>query len=312
MPTPSRSRATDLDSWLAHWRETIDAALGGLLPARHQTAAAVHDAMSYALLAPGKRIRPTLTLAVGEIYRVEPRRLIPAACAIEMVHTSSLILDDLPSMDDSATRRGRPACHAVHGEATAILAAVGLLNHAYAILAGDAPGRQMDGTRDRLRAMVARRLAFAIGPDGVIGGQTADLEATRRHLAGDRSVDLITLEFIHSHKTGSLFIASAEVGALLSGATPEELDALTSYAKNLGLAFQITDDLIDAVGDAAVAGKPVRADAGKTTFVALCGVDGARGLAADLVDTAVRSLEPFGRRAARLRDLALFVATRDR
>jgi len=309
MPAASRTPASDLDAWLARWRDRIDAALPAMLPPRHETAGAVHDAMAYALLSPGKRLRPTLALAIGEMYRVEPRRLMPSACAIEMVHTASLILDDLPCMDDAAVRRGRPACHVAHGEATAILASIGLLNHAFGILAGETTGAPDDGTRERLRAVVARRLAAAIGPDGVIGGQSADLESAG---PGGKPVDLIRLEFIHSHKTGSLFIASAEIGANLSGASPVELDALAAYAKNLGLAFQITDDLIDAVGDAATAGKPVRADAGRTTFVTLCGVEGSRTLAGELTDTAMASLFPFGRRAARLRDLARFVARRDR
>ena len=295
---------------MRRWRDAIDGALPALLPPRHETAAAVHDAMAWTLLSAGKRIRPTLTLAVGEIYRVEARRLMPPACAIEMVHASSLILDDLPCMDDSPLRRGRAACHNQFGEATAILAAVGLLNHAFAILAGEPHGAPADSTRDRLRAIVARRLAAAIGTDGVIGGQMADLAATGDGRPGQ--VDLATLEFIHSHKTGSLFIASAEVGAHLSGATADELEALVAYAKNLGLAFQITDDLIDAVGESTAAGKPVRADAGKTTFVTLCGVEGARTLASELVDTAIASLDSFGRRASRLRDLARFVANRDR
>ncbi len=235
MPAIRRTSAPPLETWLASWRERVDTALPDLLPPRHETAGPVHDAMAYALLSPGKRVRPTLTLAVGEMYRVDPKRLMPAACAIEMVHASSLILDDLPCMDDAPLRRGRPACHKAFPEATAILAAIGLLNHAYALLAGEAGG---DGTRDRLRAIVARRLACAIGPDGVIGGQVADLEATTSRDGAPRAADLPTLEFIHSHKTGSLFIASAEVGGLLCGATTAELDALCAYAKNLGLAFQ--------------------------------------------------------------------------
>jgi len=309
MPAPSRTEAAPLETWLTSWRDVIDRALPGLLPPREELAGSVHDAMVYMLLSPGKRIRPTLTMAVGEMYRLEPRRLLPTACAIEMVHTSSLILDDLPCMDDARLRRGRAACHEAYGEATSILAAVGLLNHAYAILAGGMRGAA-DATRDRLRAIVARRLAAAIGLDGVIGGQAADLEAARR--GGASGSDLVALEFIHSHKTGSLFIASAEVAAHLSAATPAELQALMDYAKNLGLAFQITDDLIDATGDAKTAGKPVRADAGRPTFVSLCGVEGARTLAGELVGTAIESLAAFGRRAERLRELARFVASRDR
>ncbi|HEY3176114.1 MAG TPA: polyprenyl synthetase family protein [Candidatus Polarisedimenticolia bacterium] len=317
MPAPGRVSTRGLDAWLASWRGQIDEALPSFLPAGdgpglRSMAAPVREAMAYALLAPGKRIRPTLTLAVGEMFRADTRRLLPAACSIEMVHASSLILDDLPCMDDSPLRRGRPSCHVAFGESTAILAAVGLLNHAYAILAGEVDrARIKEVTRERLRSLSARRLAAAIGPDGVIGGQFADLEAGRGGTAGGR-VDLPAMEFIHSRKTGSLFIASAEIGARLSGGLEEEVEGLVSYAKNLGLAFQITDDLIDAVGDSSAVGKPVRADAGRATFVTLCGVEGARSLAGDLVRTAITSLAPFGRGAERLRELARHVAVRDR
>jgi geranylgeranyl diphosphate synthase type II len=291
-------------------RAAVDAALPDLLPARHGTddqAAAVHEAMAYALLSPGKRIRPALTLAVGRMYRADAARLMPAACAIEMVHAASLVLDDLPCMDDAPLRRGRPSCHARFGEATAILAAIGLLTHAFGVVAGAAA----PFARERLRCAVSRRLAAAIGTDGVIGGQHADLEMAR---PGAPPGDLARLEFIHSHKTGSLFIASAEMGAELAGATSPETQALASWARDLGLAFQITDDLIDAAGDEAAAGKPVGADArsGRPTFVTLCGIEGARALAAELVESSVRALEPFGRRARALADLSRFIAVRDR
>lgn len=317
MPVTGRTATKDLDAWLASWRGRIDDVLPSLLPGRDESsppvmAAPVREAMAWALLAPGKRIRPTLTLAVGEMFRADTRRLLPAACAIEMVHASSLILDDLPCMDDSPVRRGRPACHVAFGESTSILAAVGLLNHAYAVLAGEVGRAKIkEVTRERLRALVARRLAAAIGLDGVIGGQFADLEAERGWAAG-HPIDLPALEFIHSRKTGSLFIASAEIGAWLSGGSQEEVEGLSSYAKNLGLAFQITDDLIDAAGDARKAGKPVRSDKDKATFVTLCGLAGARTLAGELVETAIASLALFGRRAERLRDLARYVAARDR
>jgi len=291
-------------SWLGTFRAQVDAALPGMLPERHELAAAVHDAMAAMLLSEGKRIRPALMLAVGKMYRVDPERLLPAAGAIEMVHTASLILDDLPSMDDARLRRGEPACHIKFGEATAILAAVALLNRAFGILAGVLPD---DATRDRLRGVAGRSLSDALGPDGLIGGQQADLD-----VRGDGAVDLARMEFIHSHKTGSLFIAAVEIGARLSGATPEETGALVNYARNLGLAFQITDDLIDAVGDEATAGKTVRADAGKSTFVSLCGIDGSRTLAAELAGSAAASLELFGQRARQLRELARYVAARDR
>jgi geranylgeranyl diphosphate synthase, type II len=309
-PRRGAGSATDLQAWMEARRLEIDAALPSLLPARREMASSVHDAIAYALMSPGKRIRPTLTLAVGEIYRLDGRRLMPAACAMEMVHTSSLILDDLPCMDDAPTRRGRKSCHVAYGEATAVLAAVGLLNQAFAILAGEGCS---DGTRDRLRTIVARRVAAAIGPEGVIGGQAADLEAARSAAAGARRAPTLEqLEFIHARKTGSLFIASVELGAVLAGAPQEEEGALSAYAKNLGLAFQITDDLIDAVGSEAEAGKPVRSDAGKATFVALCGVEGARTLASDLIESALACLAPFGRRGHRLNELARFVETRQR
>ncbi|MGH9868239.1 MAG: polyprenyl synthetase family protein [Candidatus Polarisedimenticolia bacterium] len=294
-------------AWLGELRREIDAALPGMLPARHEEAGAVHDAMAWALVSPGKRIRPALALAVGRIYRVDAARLMTPACAVEMVHAASLILDDLPSMDDSPTRRGRPACHVAFGESTAILAAIGLLSRAFGLVAGEGGA----WGRERLRSAVARRLAAAIGTDGVIGGQHEDLELARRK-GSAAEASLERLEFIHSHKTGSLFIASAELGAVISGATPGEVEALAAYARNLGLAFQITDDLIDAIGDEESAGKPVRADTGRPTFVSLCGIEGARALARDLVETSVRSLEPFGHRAASLVELARFIAVRDR
>lgn len=312
MAAPDRPSTEPLDLWIGALREQVEAALPAMLPPRHENAAPVHDAMAHALLSPGKRIRPVLTLAVGAMYRGPSGRLLPAACALEMVHAASLVFDDLPCMDGAATRRGRPTCHVLFGEATAILAGVGLLNRAFAILAGEgSPG----ATRDRLRALLARRLAAAIGTDGLIGGQTADLQAvvgTDGAGGAGHPPDLQTLEFIHSHKTGSLFIASAEVGAHLSGATPREVDALASYARNLGLAFQITDDLIDAVGEERAAGKPVRSDAKGTTFVTLCGVEGARALATELTATAVSCLAPFGRRARRLEELARLLEVRDR
>ncbi|HKY32373.1 MAG TPA: polyprenyl synthetase family protein [Candidatus Polarisedimenticolia bacterium] len=301
--------ALSTQAWLEELRAQVDGALPGLLPARHAIAAGVHEAMAYALLGPGKRIRPALALAVGAMYRCDTSRVMPAACAIEMVHAASLILDDLPCMDDAPVRRGRASCHAAFGESTAILAAIGLLSRAFGIVAGGGP--PSTGGRDWLRAQVARRLSRAIGPDGVIGGQYADLEAARDPAAA-RGAGLTGLEFIHSHKTGSLFIASAEVGADAGGATAAELAALASYARNLGLAFQITDDLIDATGDAATAGKPVGADAGRPTFVTLCGVQGARALASELVDASIQSLRPFGRRASRLAELARLIAVRDR
>jgi geranylgeranyl pyrophosphate synthase len=226
--------------------------------------------------------------------------VLPAGCALEMVHTASLILDDLPSMDDATSRRGRPACHVAHGEATAILAAFALLNRAYEVLADGWPGGPDAGTRGEL----AGELARAVGLSGMIAGQAEDLAAT------DRALDFSSLEFIHRHKTGALFMASAAVGAAAARASAAERDALVAYAKNLGLAFQIVDDLIDVAGDAAVAGKDVGKDVKKTTFVSFAGVAGAWQLAGELIDTSVAALRAFGPRAQPLRDLARYVVSR--
>jgi geranylgeranyl pyrophosphate synthase len=256
----------------------------------------VERSMAYTVLAPSKQVRAVVVLLCAELCRGDVSRAVPAAAAIELVHAASLILDDLPSMDDAPLRRGRRANHLEFGEATAILAAFGLLNLAYGALAVsyDPP----------LASRMSSLLADAVGPEGLIGGQDLDLRAT------DREISFETLEQIHRGKTGSLFVAAAECGAVSAGAAAEPVAALTAYAKNLGLAFQIVDDLLDVTGKTADTGKAVRADARKTTFVSFSGVDGARQLAAELCDTADRALAPFGASADRLRELSSFVASR--
>jgi geranylgeranyl pyrophosphate synthase len=256
----------------------------------------VERSMAYTAIAPSKQVRAVVVLLCAELCRGDVSRAVPAAAAIELVHAASLILDDLPSMDDAPLRRGRRANHLEFGEATAILAAFGLLNRAYGTLAVsyDPP----------LAARMSSRLSDAVGPGGLIGGQDLDLRAT------DREISFETLEQIHRGKTGALFVAAAECGALTAGAAAEPIAALTAYAKNLGLAFQIVDDLLDVTGNTADTGKAVRADARKTTFVSFSGVDGARQLAAELCETADRALAPFGGRADRLRELSAFVASR--
>ncbi len=265
-------------------------------------APAVEAAIDHSLLAPAKRLRPILSLLVAEMFRSDPRRVLPAGCAVEMVHTASLILDDLPSMDDASLRRGRPACHVVHGEATAVLAAFALFNRAYEVLAEGWP----EGPDATARAGLARDLARAIGLDGMIAGQSEDLRMT------DRQTDFATLEFIHSRKTGALFICAAALGAVGSSAKPAETAAVIAYAKNLGLAFQIVDDLIDATGDRAAAGKDVAKDLKKTSFLSFSGVEGARQLARELVATSQEALRGFGAAAQPLRELASYVVARQR
>jgi geranylgeranyl diphosphate synthase type II len=256
----------------------------------------VERAMAYTVLAPSKQVRAVLVLLSAELCRGTVARAIPAAAAIELIHASSLILDDLPSMDDAPLRRGRRASHLEFGEAVAILAAFGLLNRAYGELARAYEPRQAAG--------MAALISEAVGPGGLIGGQALDLRAT------DTILDFETLERIHRGKTGALFVAAAACGAISAGATPDAIASLTAYAKNLGLAFQIVDDLLDVAGDPAQTGKALRADARKTTFVSFSGIDGARQLATELCQTADRALAPFGSRADRLRELSAFVAAR--
>jgi len=289
-----------LEATLQSRREQVDAALRAVTGTGH--APGVQAALEDSLHAPGKRLRPILALLVAEVLRGDPESVVPAACAIEMVHTASLILDDLPCMDDAALRRGRPTCHVAHGEATAILAAFALQNRAFEILGLGWPG----GPDAAVRSGLARDLARAIGMDGMIAGQAKDLEMT------DRPLDFQTLEFIHSRKTGALFIASAELGAAAARATPAERAAVGTYAKNLGLAFQIVDDLIDALGASAETGKDVGKDLKKTTFVSFSGVDGARQLAQELIVASIDALGAFGTRAQPLRELARYVVARRR
>lgn len=290
-----------LEMTLGERRAEVDAALRTLVP-QPPRAGAVPLAVEDSLFAPAKRVRPILALMVADALKGDRRTVLPAACAVEMVHTASLILDDLPSMDDAHTRRGRPACHVVHGEATAILAAFALLNRAYEILGEGWPG----GPSAEARAAFARSLARSVGLEGLIAGQAVDLEAT------DRAVDFDTLEFIHAHKTGVLFTAAASLGTWAARATPAVSAAVFAYAKNLGLAFQVVDDLLDATASAEETGKDVGQDAKKTTFVSFAGVAGARTLAEELIAASQQALAPLGPRAQPLSDLARYVLVRRR
>jgi geranylgeranyl diphosphate synthase type II len=273
-------------------QHSLTQALDAMVPAG---SGPVTDAMRYTLLAPSKRVRAVVVHLAAELCG-DSSRAMPAACAIEAIHASSLILDDLPSMDDAPLRRGLPTVHTVHGEAVAILAAFGLLNEAYGHLT-----RSYDAS---LASRLTSLYADAVGLDGLVAGQAEDVLAT------DAALSFETLERIHRRKTGVLFSAAATAGALTAGGSAADIAALTAYAKNLGLAFQVVDDLLDVIGTPEETGKAVRHDARKTTFVSFSGVDGARELAHELCRTATSALQPFGRRGARLAELADFVAAR--
>lgn len=296
---------TGLNAALERRRQRVEARLARLLPSPDDEPRLVNAAMRYALTAPGKRLRPVLTLTTAAMFgdrRMDADAVLDFACAVEMVHACSLILDDLPMMDDAALRRGRETTHLAFGESTAVLAAFGLLNRAFAIVAERGAGLRLDRyTVEDLQ----HHLSGAIGTAGLIGGQALDLEGR------GRTVDLERLEYIHSHKTGALFICAAELGAMAADARRRDLAAVTRFAKNLGLAFQITDDLIDR-DDSAVTGKDSGQDADHHTFVTLLGRDGARALASELLDFAIGSLAGLGRRADDLRVLADFVRHRRR
>jgi geranylgeranyl diphosphate synthase type II len=280
-------------AFFSTYQRLADEELQRLAPDRGD---AVQRSMAYTVLAPSKRVRPVLTLLCAELCGGTPARALPAAASIELIHAASLILDDLPSMDDAPLRRGRATNHRQFGEAIAILAAFALLNEAF--------GNIVRSYEPSLAARMAGLLHSSVGIEGLVGGQAADLIAT------DKQIDFDMLERIHRGKTGALFVAAATCGALSAEASGDAIGSLSAYAKNLGLAFQIVDDLLDVEGDPSETGKAVRGDARKTTFVSFSGVAGARQLARELCETADLALQPFGRRADRLRELSAFVAGR--
>lgn len=285
-----------LPSYFADHQARVAETIDRILPSEQAEPPAVHRAMRYTALAPSKRVRAVLVLLSAELCGRARASTVSAAAAVELVHASSLILDDLPSMDNAPMRRGRPANHIAFGEAVAVLAAFGLLNVAFATLA------RIDDAE--LAQRLATLVADAIGSDGLIAGQGEDLLATERQISFE------TLERMHRRKTGALFSAAAVAGALTAGAAADQIAALEAYAKNLGLAFQIVDDLLDVEGDPAETGKATRTDLKKTTFVSFSGVEGARQLAAELCATADAALAPFGSRSQPLKELSAFVAAR--
>jgi len=278
-----------------------DAALERLLVVPPGLEARVYDAMRYAVLAPGKRMRPFFVLAGANLFGVARRCALQVSAAIEMVHAYSMVHDDLPSMDNSDLRRGRPTCHKQFDEATAILAGDGLLTAAFEVLAD--PDTHGDPA---VRCELVSELAAAAGAAGMVGGQMIDL------IAEHQSLDIGAITRLQRMKTGALIAFSCEAGAILAKTPGELRTALRGYAHDLGLAYQIADDLLDVEGSAAETGKPVGADAmaGKATFVSILGVERARAQAELLIRQAVAHLDLFERRAELLREAARFVIAR--
>ncbi len=281
--------------------ERIEPALRGYLAPDPDCPAVLNEAMRHMLLGPGKRLRPLLVLLAAEACGGPVADALPAACAVEMVHTYSLIHDDLPAMDDDDLRRGRPSCHAQFGEAVAILAGDALLARALEILARDVRPPQV-------AAACCAALAHAAGPTAMVGGQVDDMRAEFQ--AGD----LQQLESIHRRKTGAMIGVSLELGALVARATAPQQDALATYGRKLGLAFQIVDDLLDVRGEETPVGKRLRKDAarGKLTFPALLGAEASQRRARELVADACAALDLFQPRAVPLQTLANYVIQRSR
>ncbi|MDS1030098.1 polyprenyl synthetase family protein [Bacillota bacterium LX-D] len=293
----------NLKLYLQQRKDIINQALEQQLPSNEQYPQNIYKAMRHSIFAGGKRIRPILTLATCELISDDYERAIPAACAIECIHTYSLIHDDLPAMDNDDYRRGVPTCHKVYGEAIAILAGDALLTYAFQILAED---QLVSNYNPAVAIRLIHEISSACGPFGLIGGQVLDIESE------NKKVDEQTLKYIHQNKTGALITTSIRAGAILGGATEEQLDALTSYGKFLGLAFQITDDILDIEGSIENLGKQPGSDLknSKVTFPAVYGLEEAKVRANKAVEDAIDSLHIFGDKSACLKNLAKFILER--
>jgi farnesyl diphosphate synthase len=289
------------DGWMAAVQAQVEQALGAYLPHAETVPFKLHEAMRYTALGGGKRVRPLLVFAAGDLSGADKHTLERAAAAVEMIHVYSLVHDDMPCMDDDALRRGKPTVHVAYDEATALLVGDALQAQAFTVLSeGDAipPARQV--------AML-RLLAQAAGSAGMCGGQAIDLASV------GIALNLEQLEQMHQLKTGALLRASVVLGALAGGdLTPGQLAALDAYSKAIGLAFQVVDDVLDATADSATLGKTAGKDAAanKPTYVSILGLDASRLLADKLRNDAHRALEPFGDKAGRLRQLADLIVQR--
>ena len=293
----------DIKTYLAKKRAVVDKALEALVPPAKTYPPRVFEAMRYSLFGGGKRVRPILAIAAAEAVGANTAGLLPVAGTLELIHTYSLIHDDLPAMDDDDFRRGRPTCHKVYGEAMAILAGDGLLNLAFEALSD--PRRLKTIPAQRLVAII-RDVSLASGALGMVGGQVVDMESE------GKDVDFPTLEYIHTHKTGALIRASVRVGALYARASEKRLKALTRYGEMVGLAFQIADDILDIVGKQEETGKDVGSDMkkGKKTFPGFYGLAESRRRANEVADHALAALKDFDRKADPLRDLAKYIVNR--
>ncbi len=289
---------------------SIDSALEKLLAATPDLPESIRKAMRYSLFAGGKRLRPTLVLEAAECCGLPAKKALKTAAALEMIHTYSLIHDDLPAMDDDDLRRGKPTNHKVFGEAMAILAGDGLLTKAFEAAAENAADLKLKG---REAAELIRLIAYGAGAEGMVGGQVADLAAEGMSKKMSKAQAAKILEAVHRRKTGALIVASLDAGAVMAGAPYKKRASLRAYGECIGLAFQIADDVLDVVGDKKKLGKRGSdRDNDKLTYASLYGVDGARAKARALVEMAHANLETFGRKAETLHELADYIIARDK
>lgn len=285
--------------------ERVESSLQQIIPADWGMPAVLRDAMMYSLMAGGKRMRPLLAIAAAEALGGSIERVLPVACAVELIHTYSLVHDDLPAMDDDDLRRGKPTNHKVFGEAMAILAGDGLLTHAFALI-GRA-GRTLDIPAEQCLAIV-EELAIYAGPKGMVGGQVADM-------LGEQGITSIEeLDNIHTHKTGDMIVASLRSGARTAGASPEQLQALDTYGYTVGLAFQIQDDILDLIGEEGKLGKHTKSDEKqqKVTYPYLLGLEASRFKVEELTTVGKEAILSAGfPNPSRLLELADYLMKRD-
>ena len=293
----------DLKKYLQEKEDIVNKALDTLLPKEDEFPQRLHKAMRYSVFAGGKRIRPILAIAAAEVFGKTAANVINIACAIELIHTYSLIHDDLPAIDNDDLRRGLPTNHKVFGEAIALLAGDALLTKAFQIMS---QASAVSGQQSALLLKSIHEIAKAAGSTGMVGGQVVDIESEGKEVA------FPVLEYIHIHKTGELILASVKAGAILAGAENKELETITRYGEAIGLAFQIADDIIDVEGNKEDVGKNIGGDAkkGKVTYPSLLGVDESRKRAKELVDMAITALKDFDRKAEPLREIARYIVER--
>ena len=284
----------DLKSYLAAKAKEVDQAIDGFLPKAKTRPSTIHEAMRYSVFAGGKRLRPIFCLAAAEACGGAPEKALPPACAVELMHTYSLVHDDLPAMDDDDLRRGRPTCHKVYGDGIAVLCGDALLTEAFLILAQTEPTKRYT-TRDHIS-----ELALTGGSRHLIGGQVMDLEGEGKALSKRELV------LIHEAKTAALLTASLRLGAMTANATPAKLEALTTFGHALGLAFQVIDDILDVTQSTEVLGKTAGKDQAveKSTYPSILGLEKSREEAARLTNKAMTALAPFAKKADRLREMA--------